>query len=131
MPLFIVIIVVFILTLSAWIIVHPNPMFEDSWRLHSWGGSRVNEFIGNIDLVTFSLGETREEIMLNPGKNITPMAFALDEISGSEVRAHTQQKPLKFALTYDLLPYEHVKLVVREDDKEIAEMIFVVVKDDP
>jgi len=129
MPLFIVIIVVFVLVLSAWIIVHPNPMFEDSWALYSWSGPRVDEFTKNLKLVTFALGETKEEIMLVPGGSVEPMAFALDEISGSEVRSHTERDGFKFALTYDLLPYEHVKLVARESNSVVAELIFVVVKD--
>jgi hypothetical protein len=128
MPLFIVIIVVFILVLTAWIIVHPNPMFEDNWALYSWSGPKVDEFIGNLKLVTFALGETREEITLVPEGAVEPMAFALDEISGSEVRAHTQRNGLKFTLNYDLEPYERVTLTVKKDELVAAEMIFIVVK---
>lgn len=125
MPIFVVIIVVFVLILTAYIIVHPNPMFEQYWKLYSWKGERVDDFTKAFldNKVTFALGETRETILMII-ENIEPMEFELDEISGSEVRSKTERNGLKFLLTYDLLPYEHVKLTI-SNQQLLAELIFV------
>lgn len=126
MPIFVVIIVVLVLILTAYIIVHPNPMFENYWKLYSWKGSRVDDFTRTFldNKVTFALGETRETILMIV-ENVEPMEFELDEISGSEVRSKIERNGLKFILNYDLIPYEHVKLTVSESNNVLAELIFV------
>lgn len=127
MPPFVIVIVVCILVLTAWIIIHPNPMFENNWILYSWKGSRVQEFAEAFaqNKVTFALGETRETISIVPGGDIESMEFALDEISGSEIRSHTERDNIQLTLNYDLVPYERITFKAFDKGKEIAELIFI------
>lgn len=138
MPPLVFLIVVCILLLTAYIIVHPNPIFEDSWELYTWKGPKVSQFANNLKVVTFALGETKENISLVPSDpKIQPMELELDEISGSELRAHADKNNLQFKFTYDMEPYEHAKLVICEvigrgekaGTREIAELIFVPRRD--
>ena len=125
MPPFVIAVVVLILMLTAYIIVHPNPMFEDTWELHSWRGPRVDQFANSLKLVTFALGENKEFVTLADATGkVQPMEFELDEISGSEVRCHTEKNGIKFTLNYDLVPYERVVLTIF-DKTLLAELIFV------
>jgi len=127
MPPLVIVIVICILVLTAWIIVHPNPMFENYWILYSWKGPRVNEFAKAFEQnkVTFALGETKETISIVPEGNIESMEFALDEISGSEVRSHTERDNIQLTLNYDLVPYERITFKAFDKGKEIAELIFI------
>jgi hypothetical protein len=131
MPIIITLIGVFILVLTAYIIVHPSPMFENGWELYSWKGTHVEDFLRPFEKsprITFALGETREHIILTPeDTSIEPMQFDLDDIGWSEVHSHTKHNNLSFYLSYDIEPYEHCKLVVKLDDikEPVAELIFV------
>lgn len=127
MPIYIIIIVVCILALTAWVILHPSPLFEDNWYLHAWGGPRIGEFTQNLQRVTFALGETQESIMLVPlQNNIQPMEFALDEISFTCVKAHTEEGGLRFTLEYTNDPgYDIADLKVYNQNDVIAELTFL------
>lgn len=130
MPIIVTLIGVFILVLTAYIIVHPSPVFENSWELYSWKGSHVEDFLRPFQKskrVTFSLGETREHVILAmDDPHIEPMQFDLDDISHSEVHAKTKHNNLTFYMTYNSEPYEHCKLLVKMDGvpDPVAELIF-------
>lgn len=130
MPIIITLIGVFILILTAYIIVHPSPMFENGWELYSWSGSHVNDFLRPFEkskYVTFALGETREHVVLTiKDSGIEPMQFDLDDISQYEVHSKTKHGNLTFYMTYESEPYEHCKMSVKMDGvtDPVAELIF-------
>ncbi len=126
MPSFVIVIVVLILVLTAYIIVHPNPMFEDTWELYSWRGPHVDQFANSLKLVTFALGENKEFVTLaDANGKVQSMEFELDEISGSEVRSHVEKNGIKFTLNYDLVPFERVVLTLtNQNGIMLAEMVF-------
>lgn len=133
MPLIITLIGVFILILTAYVIVHPSPMFDNKWELYSWKGLEIEKFLLPFEKskhATFALSETREHVILTiENSNIEPMYFDLENISWYEVNAQTKHNNLIFYLTYNIEPYEHCKLLVKTDDttEPIAELVFISV----